>query len=117
MQGTSPAMLSRYRTVVAVPEENVTSAWLDVFPQLGIAGGMALVISVAIAFFLSRSISEPLRQITRASEEMARGNYDQQIDVRGSDEVAPTGDRLQRDGAGGQPFSVHPASVPRRRLP
>lgn len=90
-EGTSPAMLSRYRTVVAVPEEDVTSAWLDVLPQLGIAGGMALVISVAIAFFLSRSISGPLRQITRASEEMARGNYDQQIDVRGSDEVGRLG--------------------------
>ena len=83
----SATMLSRYRTVVAVPEEDITSAWLDVLPQLGVAGGIALGISVVVAFLLSRSISGPLRQITRASEAMARGKYDQQIDVRGRDEV------------------------------
>jgi signal transduction histidine kinase len=83
----SATLLSRYRTVVAVPEEDITSAWLDVLPRLGVAGGIALGISVVVAFLLSRSISGPLRQITRASEAMARGKYDQQIDVRGRDEV------------------------------
>jgi signal transduction histidine kinase len=87
-QQTSPELLSRYRTVVAVPEATITSAWRDIFPPVGVAGGIALVISVVIAFILSRSISGPLGKITRASEEMARGHYDQQIDVRGRDEVA-----------------------------
>jgi signal transduction histidine kinase len=87
-EGTSPEMFSRYRSVVAVPEANITSAWQDIFPGVGIAGGIALVISVAIAFVFSRSISRPLGQITRASEEMARGHYNQQIEVRGRDEVA-----------------------------
>jgi signal transduction histidine kinase len=87
-QGTSPEVLSRYRTVVAVPEASITSAWRDILPRIAFGGGIALVISVAIAVVLSRSISGPLGQITRASEEMARGNYDQQIDVRGRDEVA-----------------------------
>jgi len=87
-EGTSPEMFSRYRSVVAVPEANITSAWMDILPRVGIAGGIALVISVAIAFVFSRSISGPLDQITRASEEMARGNYNQQIDVHGRDEVA-----------------------------
>jgi len=83
----SATLLSRYRTVVAVPEEDITDAWLDVLPRLSVAGAIALVISVLVAFLLSRSISGPLRQITRASEEMARGRYGQQIDVRGRDEV------------------------------
>ncbi len=83
----SATMLSRYRTVVAVPEEDITSAWRDVLPRLGVAGSISLGISVVVAFLLSRSISGPLRQITRASEAMARGKYDQQIDVRGRDEV------------------------------
>jgi len=86
-EGLSATLLSHYRTVVAVPEENITSSWLDVLPRLGFAGGIALGISVAMALVLSRSIGGPLRQITRASEEMARGNYDQQIKVEGRDEV------------------------------
>ena len=87
-EGTSPEILSRYRAVVAVPEATITSAWRDILPRIAFGGSIALVISVAIAFVLSRSISGPLGQITRASEEMARGNYNQQIDVRGRDEVA-----------------------------
>jgi two-component system OmpR family sensor kinase len=86
-EAPSASLLSRYQTVVAVPEEDITSAWLDVLPQLGVAGSISLGISVVVAFLLSRSISGPLRQITRASEAMARGKYDQQIDVRGRDEV------------------------------
>lgn len=86
-ESPNPSLLSRFRTVVAVPEEDITSAWLDILPRLSIAGSIALVISVAIAFILSRSISGPLGQITRASEEMARGKYDQQIEVRSRDEV------------------------------
>jgi signal transduction histidine kinase len=85
---TSPEIFSEYRAVVAVPEANITSAWKDIFSGVGIAGGIALVISVAIAFVFSRSISKPLRQITRASEEMAHGHYNQRIEVRGRDEVA-----------------------------
>ena len=87
-QGTSAELLSRYRAVVAVPEANITTAWHNVFPRITIAGGIALVISIAIAFILSRSISRPLGEITRASEDMARGNFNQRIDVRGRDEVA-----------------------------
>lgn len=86
-EAPSASLLSRYRTVVAVPEEDITSAWLDVLPRLGVAGSISLAISVVVAFLLSRSISGPLRQITRASEAMARGKYDQQIDARGRDEV------------------------------
>jgi len=84
----SAELLSRYRTVVAVPAATINSAWRDVFPGVGIAGGIALVISIVIAFLFSRSISGPLGEITRASEKMARGDFDQQIAVRGRDEVA-----------------------------
>jgi two-component system, OmpR family, sensor kinase len=42
---------------------------------------------VLVAQFLTRSIARPLVQMTRASEEMARGRYDQSIPVRGRDEV------------------------------
>src|SRR5207244_9191088 len=44
--------------------------------------------SVAVALVLARSISEPLAAITRASEAMARGDYNQRIPTRGSDEIA-----------------------------
>jgi two-component system OmpR family sensor kinase len=40
-----------------------------------------------VALFIARSISRPLAEITRAAEGMAKGDYNQQIKVRGHDEV------------------------------
>ncbi len=55
------------------------------------AGAIAMVVAILIALLLARSISEPLGQLTRASEAIARGNYEQQIPVRGEDEIGRLG--------------------------
>jgi signal transduction histidine kinase len=77
-----------FQTVVATQASNLRQAWRDLLPRLFLAGGVALLIGVLAAGLLARSISRPLRQITLASEEMARGKYDQQIPERGGDEVS-----------------------------
>jgi len=58
------------------------------------AGLVGLFISVGISVFLARSITRPLAALTRASEEMARGRYDQVIPVEGEDEVARLAERF-----------------------
>ena len=73
--------------VVAVPEQTLTRAWLGLLPGLAWAGLIALGISVVVALLLARSIARPLLALTHASEEMARGNYDQEIPLRRRDEV------------------------------
>ncbi len=75
------------RPIVVVPEQEIASAWRDVVPQLAIAGGIALLASVIVATLISRSVTGRLARVTRAAREMALGNYDQQLDVRGQDEV------------------------------
>ena len=75
------------RPLVAVSESEITSAWQDLIPQLSIAGGIALLASVLAAALISRSISSRLGRVTRAAHEMSLGNYDQQLDPRGDDEV------------------------------
>jgi signal transduction histidine kinase len=77
-----------YRTVVAVQESDIQQAWRDLLPRLFLAGGIACFLGVVAAGLLARSISQPLRQITAASEEMARGRYDQQIASYGTEEVS-----------------------------
>lgn len=78
---------SEYRPVIAVAEERITSTWLAVTGRLAPAVAVALVASLVVSAVLSRSISGRLVRITRASEEMARGKYDQEIQVYGRDEV------------------------------
>jgi signal transduction histidine kinase len=76
-----------YDTIVAIPQSELSSAWLDLVPSLAIAGAIALAVSFLVSFFISRSISGPLARITQASMQMARGNYDVNIPIRGRDEV------------------------------
>jgi signal transduction histidine kinase len=78
----------QWQTVLAINASDVRQAWRDLLPRLFLAGGVAFLAGVLAASLLARSISHPLRQITLASERMARGQYDQQIPERGSDEVS-----------------------------
>lgn len=73
--------------VLAVPRQTLTRAWLGLLPGLAWAGLIALSASAIVALVLARSIARPLQALTRASEEIARGNYDQEIPLRRKDEV------------------------------
>ncbi len=82
-----PPGLAGYEPVIAIPQDRLTSAWLDLVPRLALAGLIALTVSFIVSFFISRSISGPLARITQASKQMAQGNYDVHIPIRGEDEV------------------------------
>ncbi|MGB2693633.1 MAG: HAMP domain-containing sensor histidine kinase [Dehalococcoidia bacterium] len=75
------------RPLIVVPEAQITSAWRELVPQLAVAGAIALLAAALVAALISRTISRPLARITQAAQEMARGNYDQALDLRGQDEV------------------------------
>ena len=79
---------SNYVVILAVPQANVVEAWWELAPSLTVAAAISLFVSILVALILTRSIARPLVQMTRASEEMARGRYDQSIPVRGHDEIA-----------------------------
>jgi len=58
------------------------------------AGLVGLFISVGVSVLLARSITRPLAALSRASVEMARGQYDQETPVEGEDEVAHLAERF-----------------------
>ena len=51
------------------------------------AGTVALVVSIGLAYLVSRSVSAPLRQISDAAKAVAVGNFDHQVQPSGPDEV------------------------------
>jgi signal transduction histidine kinase len=73
---SEPRFQPGLRIAVASPEQSLTNAWRDVLPRLSLAALSALLVSIAIAWWLASTITQPMIQITRASEEMARGNLD-----------------------------------------
>ena len=72
--------------IVAVPAADVTAAWARLLPRLLVAGGAAALVATIVAAMLARRITQPILQMTNASEAMARGDYSQRIDVLGDDE-------------------------------
>lgn len=74
--------------MLVVPVRDVQPPWRELATPLIASGAIALVVSTIVAFFLSNSITRPLAAITRATEAMARGDYQQSIPVAGEDEIA-----------------------------
>ncbi len=68
-----------FRVAVIAPEQSLTDAWRELLPRLSIAALGSLLVSIALALWLASTITRPVAQITRAADEMAHGNYDQEI--------------------------------------
>jgi signal transduction histidine kinase len=68
--------VSGMRVAVVAPAQTLGRAWTDILPRLSMAALSALLVSILIAWWLASSITRPMVEITRASEEMARGNLD-----------------------------------------
>lgn len=56
------------------------------------AAGIAILVSTLLGYFFSRSISRPLRAMSRITLEMARGNFAQKITVASRDELGQLAD-------------------------
>jgi signal transduction histidine kinase len=78
---------SAYTVGLSVPRQSIGTAWLELLPRLSLAALAALLLSVGLAWPLAASIARPLAGMTQAAEAMAQGRLDQQIPVRGRDEV------------------------------
>ncbi|MDF2626860.1 MAG: two-component sensor histidine kinase [Symbiobacteriaceae bacterium] len=60
------------------------------------AWAIALGSTATLGVVLARTITGPIREVTRKAAEMAGGNFDQTIAVRSSDEIGQLGDMFNR---------------------
>jgi len=75
--------------VVAKPEAELREQWLTLFSRLSLALLAGVVLAAALFLWLSRRLTEPLRVLTRATEQVAAGRYDVEIpEAKGRDEIA-----------------------------
>jgi signal transduction histidine kinase len=89
--GTGPRLPSvdeePYWLVLAVQKDTIRSAWRGLLPQLGLAAAIALPLAIIFAMVLANYISRPLAQLTTASQRVAEGDYDVNVDIHRRDEV------------------------------
>jgi signal transduction histidine kinase len=62
-------------------------AQADAERGLWLASGAVLALGAVVAWFLATSLTRPLARLTSAAERIARGEFDQPIDVRSGDEI------------------------------
>jgi signal transduction histidine kinase len=70
----------------------VRSVWW----QLLLAGAVAAIIALALARLLALGMTQPLRDMAQAARRMARGDYDQRVQVRSRDEVGQLAEAFNR---------------------
>jgi signal transduction histidine kinase len=74
--------------VVAKPKAELRDRWTTLAERLLLAGLVGLVVSAALAWYLSRRITKPVEALTEAANEIAEGRYDVEIPpVTSGDEI------------------------------
>ncbi|MFZ5968294.1 MAG: ATP-binding protein [Bacillota bacterium] len=52
---------------------------------------LALIITFFLGFFIARSVTEPINDVTVKAAKMARGDFDQIVDIKSDDEIGQLG--------------------------
>lgn len=55
--------------------------------RMVVAGSIALAISLMLAIWFSKYFTDPLRKITASAEEIAKGDFEQRVDIESEDEI------------------------------
>lgn len=73
--------------VTAVPLDDVLAPFHRITRALVLGGGAALSLALLVSLILSRSLSRPVRALVKATEQVARGDYEGEVSVTTHDEL------------------------------
>lgn len=75
------------RLVVTVPVQEINAAWHKWITKIAIVFAAMLVVFVVLIMTFAGRITRPLQKLTKAAEQISKGNYDTELDYDGQDEV------------------------------
>jgi len=78
---------SVFVALLTSPRRGFRTILKDIASRFLQAGLVTLLISIILALLIARSVAKPLQRMTAATEEIARGNYDQTLDITSPDEI------------------------------
>jgi two-component system phosphate regulon sensor histidine kinase PhoR len=87
INGGQTVGVARVALALTTVKETISSATRTIIITLAVI--TALI--VAAILFITRRITSPLRQITRGTEEIAKGNLNQSVNIRTNDELGKLG--------------------------
>jgi signal transduction histidine kinase len=81
-------IISRPQTLVLCqPQNGVATILAGLVGPFVWAAVIALLISLLLAYLMSRSVYRPIQRLSQAADNIARGNYDEQVPVSGTKEI------------------------------
>ncbi len=81
---------------VAIETRQIDPPWREILRPLLWVAVVVMALAVVLAVVLAQSIARPVRQMTVAAQEIARGQYDRRIAARGEDEIAQLARAFER---------------------
>jgi signal transduction histidine kinase len=83
--------------IVAKPTAELREEWVNLLQRLLLALAAGIALAAVLFWWLSRRLTEPVRALTRATQDVAAGRYDVEIpDPHGSDEISLLSERFRR---------------------
>ncbi len=76
-------------------DDEIKAATFGVLKSIAIAGLFAFLISLGLAYIVSRLLSRPIRYLSQAAMEIGKGNLIAQLDVSNQDEIGDLAKALQ----------------------
>jgi len=87
----------RFSIVYTVSDEEINQAVMNEARSLAYFGLVSLLITMVLVYiFIDRFIIKPVEQVSKQAGVISAGNLDQQISVKGNDEIASLGQSVNR---------------------
>jgi signal transduction histidine kinase len=86
--GSESAPGTWYVVLLSQPRQMLASLLAEISIGVFATGAVALLVSVGVAFLIARSVAKPLQRITIATEEIARGDYEEELQITSPEEIA-----------------------------
>ena len=71
---------------------DLNDSMVGMYRQILFAALMAIVVAVILIYFMAKSILKPLKQVTKATKQLARGNFDVRLAISSRDEIGDLAD-------------------------
>ncbi|MBR4909469.1 MAG: diguanylate cyclase [Acidaminococcaceae bacterium] len=75
------------KLVVTAPVEEIFASWRQTTRFILLAAVAILALFIVATLFIAGAITKPLMQLANASQKLASGNFDAELDYEGNDEV------------------------------
>lgn len=96
LTAASPIKINGNTVAIVIATQKITSSWYDyarrILQTFLVAILLALVVSFITVYYLSYRLTRPLRDMAKATQHYAQGDFSYKVKVRGHDEVAQLGE-------------------------